>query len=497
MGWTGNFKTRMEDLSGTLAVSDDAALQQFLLNGCYDILRRITVKEGDAIRIEFASNLTVSTSEINVGGYQDIVLVDRQNGSSAFVRALNAPTEFEDKLGDATSIYFATGTTPKYIQKAQIVKIFPSPTATDTARIYYIPEYAITNWDTGVSSIDNFPQKHYQNVALYGAIQLLHRKMNDIDLSSDITPMAAFTEAFSTSTAFSATQASAPSITTVSYSAASTITPDVPAPISIETTVSSAAPSNQTIPSYTPPKVGGVTEELTAAMDAIAGEETPLGTDANFDDFSRWFQIAAEFIEDEEDTELASSQLQKISTYITAYQAALSNQQAVLQANTTHYQALVQQENQAKQDANRATLQTITNDLQKAQANLGALQQTAQIKASNAQAKALQDAQQTVQAIIQDNGQKISKYQAELSSYTNEVQAFSQNIGTEVNIYGQKIQKYQQELQKFAQDVTEKKLELERKTKDYEWLSTNYSRLRAEYEQIFAVAPQDQTQQQQ
>ena len=486
MAWTGNFKTRIEDLAGTLAVSDDAALEQWLLDGCYDVYRRIVEKEGDDIKIEFSANTTVSTSTTDISGYQEIILVDRKNGGSTFVTALKAPTTIEDKLLDNGSIYFATGTTPKWTQKSQTLQIFPAPTATDTARIYYIPEYSIVNWNAGTSSIQYFPQKYFQYVALYGAIRLLNRKLTDIDLSSDITPMATFSDTFTTATTFSAVQASAPTITTVSYTPASTVNPDVPTPISISTTVTSAAPVHEgSAPTFTAP-----------TPDLLTMNDGTLGNDTSQKDFRTWFESLGDLIEDEEDTELANSQISKIGAYVNAYQAQLSTKQAELNANTTHYQALVQQENQSKQDANRATLQTITNDLQKAQANLSSEQQTAQLKSSNAQAKALQDAQQTVQAIISDNQAKIQKYQAELTSYTNEVQAYTQKIGAEAQIYQQKIQKYQQDLQKFAQDIAEKKLELERKTKDYEWLSTNYNRLRAEYEQALGLTPSDQGQQQ-
>lgn len=67
------------------------------------------------------------------------------------------------------------------------------------------------------------------------------------------------------------------------------------------------------------PKVGGASEELTDTMSSISGDT--YGTDAEFKDFSGWFTTAGEFIEDEEDEELAMLQINKINSYVQAYQA--------------------------------------------------------------------------------------------------------------------------------------------------------------------------------
>ena len=499
MGWTGNFKTRIEDLAGTLTVSDDAAIQQWIKDGCYDVLRRIVAKEGDGIKIEFAANVTVTSKDTDISGYQEIISVDRKNGGSVYVTANKAPHNLEDKYADAGSLYFATGTTPVYIQKSQTLSIYPSPSASDTARIFYIPEYSITNWDSSTSSIQNYPQKYYRFVALYGAIQSVHRQMSDIDLSADITPMAAMSESFTLSATFSATLGAAPAITTVTYTPATTITiastSDASvSDIGISTTVTSAAPDNVGAPTaYTSPSVTGGA--------GLTGMEAGTIADASDQiEFDTWWDVAGDLIETEEDLELAQAQIQKIGAYINAFNAEMNDAQNALSSNTTHYQAIVAQENQAKQDANRATLQTITNDLQKAQVNMQK-QQTIAMKnldksvdekktnAMNAHAKALQDAQSTVQAIIQDNDSKLKKYQVEIDQYTSEVNVYNAKVQAETATYQQKLQRYAQDLQKFQSDLGEKKIELERKSKDYEWLSANYARLRAEYESVLAITP--------
>tara|TARA_Y100000004_G_scaffold165112_1_gene195737 strand:+ start:689 stop:1570 length:882 start_codon:yes stop_codon:yes gene_type:complete len=84
------------------------------------------------------------------------------------------------------------------------------------------------------------------------------------------------------------------------------------------------------------PTVGGESEELTATMTSTTSDT--YGTDAEFKDFSSWFTTAGEFIEDEEDQELATMQLSKINSYIQAYTAqnqANVSKQAHLQIRHT------------------------------------------------------------------------------------------------------------------------------------------------------------------
>jgi len=140
-------------------------------------------------------------------------------------------------------------------------------------------------------------------------------------------------------------------------------------PAGIDTTSIPSAPnlsSNSigslgTAPVYTAPKVGGATEELTTTIDAAtAGEATDKY------DFSRWFDLVADYIEDEEDIELAQAQIQKISTYISAYSQAMQNQMNVFNDANTEYQAEVQK---AVENA-RLSSQDDVQALQKYQAEL-------------------------------------------------------------------------------------------------------------------------------
>ena len=140
-----------------------------------------------------------------------------------------------------------------------------------------------------------------------------------------------------------------------------------------------------TAPVYTAPKVGGATEELTATIEAAtAGEATDKY------DFSRWFDLVADYIEDSEDIELAQAQIQKISTYLNSYAQAMQNQMNVFNDANVEYQAEVQ--------------------------------------------KAVENARLS----SQDDAQLLQKYQAELQNYSNELNA--------------QVQSYTSDLQRFSQE---------------------------------------------
>ena len=74
------------------------------------------------------------------------------------------------------------------------------------------------------------------------------------------------------------------------------------------------------------PSVGGVDEELTAAITAGT-----IANGTNQLDVSAWWDIAADLIETEEDPELGQVQIQKIAAYIQAWQQQLQGNMAEYQ----------------------------------------------------------------------------------------------------------------------------------------------------------------------
>ena len=191
-------------------------------------------------------------------------------------------------------------------------------------------------------------------------------------------------------------------------SAPSYTTPDVSSTTVASTTVSViGAP-----PSYTAPKVTGDTQELTHTITAGA-----VGTTGDFLNYEHWFDVLTDMIETNEDIEMASVQLNKISTYIQSYQSAMQNQLNIFNKNNVAYQGKLQE------------------GIQQAQINATKAQGQAQISATEAQ----QESSLLLQKEQQEYSATLQKYQAEVTTY-------QANVNKEVQGYGQKLQHYSTEL---------------------------------------------------
>ena len=46
MAWTGNFKDQLVNLNGNRGLEDTTAIQQWLLDGCYDVMEKAVAKYG-------------------------------------------------------------------------------------------------------------------------------------------------------------------------------------------------------------------------------------------------------------------------------------------------------------------------------------------------------------------------------------------------------------------------------------------------------------------
>ena len=212
-----------------------------------------------------------------------------------------------------------------------------------------------------------------------------------------------------------------------SISAVTPVQPDIP---NFTFSVSTA------LPSYTSPKVGGATESLTATMDL---DSAGYGTDADFKDFSKWFTTAGEFIEDEEDSELAAVQLNKISTYISAYSQSMQDKLNSFNTELQKYQAELQKELQEAQYEQQAEHQS---SLQQYQAEVGAYSAD-------------------VNKEVQEYQQKLSRYSNELNmafqawskTESDNISVFQADISNELNEYNKELSLYQTAVQESMQEI--------------------------------------------
>ena len=238
-------------------------------------------------------------------------------------------------------------------------------------------------------------------------------------------------------------------------SAPSYTTPDI-----TSTTISSTLVSDLGVPpTYTAPTIpstaagGTTTDDLT---DMVDSDWTSF--DFDFDDenidFATWFQAVGDMIQNQEDIELASAQLQKISTYVQTYGVAMQNRLNTFNKENVAYQAKVQE------------------GIQQAQINATKAQGQAQISATEAQ----QEASLLLQKEQQEYSAKLQKYQAEVSTY-------QANVSKEVQEYGQKLQRYSTELNtSYTAWAKTESDSLQQYSADIQNNLNDYNRANAEYQ---------------
>ena len=454
MAW--NFKTRIIDLAGD--PSDDDAVQQWLIDGCHDVFRRAIKAFGPSIRHKFAvkSSNIADSNAVEIDEVYEIVGVER-NG----VVATEADWDKKDKYIDSGSIYYAIATSPIYLISNKTLDIFPDCSGTAIGNYYYIPLYALTSWAADTSSIDGFPAEYYDAVTLYASTRVIQRKLKDVTVPTALTTLSIIS-----------VPPDEPTIATVSYTPATTITLDTVDDISLAdfsvadiVAVTNASVSNAD---------GSATNQPTYV--APAPPERP--------DFEG--SVTAE------DEDILQMKVQQYQTDLQEYQASIGDAVNDFQRDSTVYQSLVSDDSANAQAANQANLQNMQKDLSINQANNQKLIQQAQANkqnaltvlqanhqeeiqrslqnASNAQQKALQDAIQATQATISNNQAKLQEYQGLASTYQAEVST---------------------EVQEFSNNLNKFNADLQSKTTDYQWLEAQYAKLQGEYLSFFQVPTEE------
>ena len=436
-----SYKTRVEDLIGS--VGDDALITQALQDTGNDIINAIP----DSKLLNYAKTTSITSSGLDISS-KKLLAVDKSD-----IRAYQIPAFTKAKYKDSGSIYQGSDNTPVYYiedEKVFVIGLGSNNETSGTA--HYIPLTLLNESGADLtnahSSVSNFPANAEYLLVIGSAVKCLQRLLADktASLPSDVSDSLTIPAA-----------PSPPSISTVTYSTASNADASASAVGAITVSTVSKADISGNAPTYTAPKVAGATEELTATIDSGT-----IGTDADFQDFSKWFEVLGHMIEDEEDVELAGSQLQKISTYINAYNQAMQNNLNVFNKENAIYQANIQ-----------AELAKHNTDLQKelTQARLDAedaKQESAQAtdidKFNKAQDQALdlQNKSNTLQALIQNNDDLIQKY-------NGEVQNYSAQVNKAVSEFSAKIQNYSSKIQK---QVT-----------DYQWKQGQLKQLQSQYDE--------------
>jgi len=278
-------------------------LSVFLQDGVKDVIHRmIEARPGELARFTTTTNSASSIAKVGA-----ILSVAREHDDTSILRKCTVmdPGDRYDAT-DAESLNYRSKYNPGYYELAGSIHTIPAAGSGNN-------DIVVTQlfYDTGVAYgdevPDNFPESYAYLVAIYAAVRSITANMGSL-----ISGLSSFSV-----TAVPPDAVTAPSFTT----------PDISGIFNPATSP----------PTYTPPKIGGATEELTTTI------TNDTDADANKLDFSDWFEVAGDYIQTDEDVELASAQISKISTYLTAYQAAMQNQLNEFNDANVEYQAQLQQ----------------------------------------------------------------------------------------------------------------------------------------------------------
>jgi hypothetical protein len=185
-----NFRDRIEDLAGAQITTDNDAIEQFVVNGCYDIIAQKTVAGGLGELHDFSvqsSALSVTGAGDDIDTVRQILQVERDS-----IACRKISHKLKSEIANPSSIYEATVEDPCWLIYNNKLYVYPTPSGTAPAYYSYIPEYTVSSM-TSNSSIDNFPKQFYEAVILYAAFMALGKQLmnliqdgTDASLSMDV-----------------------------------------------------------------------------------------------------------------------------------------------------------------------------------------------------------------------------------------------------------------------------------------------------------------------
>ena len=183
---TLSFKERTENyMGGAQLNTEDYAIKQWMLDGCYDVIRRIS-QSTLAGEFERQSAAYTGALVVDLQTVREVTAIERNGMLARQVHSkLRRHVDPGDSIG-AMSVYKATSFDPVFYSYNSNIYLKPTPTAAEPAYYSYIPEYEIEDYATVGSSITEFPSKYYEHVIIYAAMCGVSKQMLNLIESSDV-----------------------------------------------------------------------------------------------------------------------------------------------------------------------------------------------------------------------------------------------------------------------------------------------------------------------
>ena len=352
-----NFDAQVIELVGTTYTTDQDALNQFITEGANEVINAMPRSIMERVAEE-----TTFTDTVSSEGHKVLAVLKHDGTIDQPCRKV--PAFKRGRIQDSSDMEFASSSDPAYYIQDSLITLFPTGSG---GKLVSMPTYSQSSPldASAIATITNFPNEYEYLVVLYAAIKALQQVLNSIVLAD----------------------------ASISYSNASVGGSITAAVDSITVAPTDAVGSAGS--AYTSPSVTG---------DAgLTGMEAGVLKDATDQiEFDTFWDTLADMIETNEDIELASTQIAKISTYINAFQAEVQDAQAAMQATI--------------EDARQSTQASIANAQNDVQASIQKMQLSTQASIQNMQFSTnvnITNAAKTMEALIQD-------YSALVTEKTNE-----------------------------------------------------------------------------
>jgi hypothetical protein len=185
---TLSFKDKITNLAGSLGTASDTILQQWILDGCYDVISKVKGQSNAQLdEMEFAQQSSGYAAAMDVSLSEVRKVVDVARNGYSCRRVSHHQRNFVDPshaLG-ANSIHKATTIDPIFYVLDNTLTVKPNPTASEQGYYSYIPEYSVSDFSATSSSINSFPKRHYEDVVLYASIKTVLHLLNNFNLDTD------------------------------------------------------------------------------------------------------------------------------------------------------------------------------------------------------------------------------------------------------------------------------------------------------------------------
>ena len=391
------FQVRVEDLIG--AVSDTQLITDSLTSAAEELVSAlpkeclwvVSDNSGDQTSANYTLNRCV------------ILNVYRESGTDGeYHTCKEVPAHYLGHVQDVNSVWYPSKSEPVYMLRNSSVYVYPVPGASpDAFQVEFVKSPSVA---FGSSSIANFPDE-YESVVVTGAAMKCTLRLMSNSVAS-----------------ITAVPPDIPGLPSVSYTEAIvgdavSSAQDVPLGSVAPTDAASSSSSGSTDSSYTSPTAEG----LAMTKGLLSMTAGAINNDTDQIDYDKFWDVLADYIENEEDVELASAQLSKIRTYIDAFQAEGQDASAAMQATIEDAKNLTQASIATAGDATRVSIANAGNDVNVAIAKMSQSTGAALQKMSLSTNVNIQNATKAMDSVVQEYNLKINRYSQELGQYQAEV----------------------------------------------------------------------------